>query len=145
MHDKALSLAFPLTLDLFFSSHLDHCGALPYFTELCGYQGPIYMTYPTKAICPILLEDYRKIMVEKKGDTGFFTLQNIKNCMKKGKTGLLISFLAKAHHVYASHCDQSFRNRPCGCGIGNSCLLCWPCKTDAISIYPTTLLMFAYC
>lgn len=35
--------------------HLDHCGALPYFTEMCGYTGPIYMTQPTKAICPILL------------------------------------------------------------------------------------------
>jgi integrator complex subunit 11 len=21
--------------------HLDHCGALPYFTEQCGYEGPI--------------------------------------------------------------------------------------------------------
>ena len=35
--------------------HLDHCGALPYFSEMCGYDGPIYMTHPTKAICPILL------------------------------------------------------------------------------------------
>lgn len=24
--------------------HLDHIGALPYFTEVCGYDGPIYMT-----------------------------------------------------------------------------------------------------
>lgn len=23
--------------------HLDHCGALPYFTEILGYNGPIYM------------------------------------------------------------------------------------------------------
>ena len=35
--------------------HLDHCGALPYFTEMVGYDGPLYMTQPTKAICPILL------------------------------------------------------------------------------------------
>jgi integrator complex subunit 11 len=35
--------------------HLDHCGALPYMTEMVGYNGPIYMTHPTKAICPILL------------------------------------------------------------------------------------------
>ena len=62
---------------------LDHCGALPYFTEMCGYDGPIYMTHPTKAICPILLEDFRKIQVERKGDTHFFTSQNIKDCMKK--------------------------------------------------------------
>lgn len=63
--------------------HLDHCGALPFFTEMCGYEGPIYMTHPTKAICPILLEDYRKITFERKGDTDFFTSQMIKDCMKK--------------------------------------------------------------
>lgn len=63
--------------------HLDHCGALPYFSEMCGYDGPIYMTHPTKAICPILLEDFRKISVERKGETNFFTSQMIKDCMKK--------------------------------------------------------------
>ncbi|RCI01897.1 Integrator complex subunit 11 [Rhizopus stolonifer] len=63
--------------------HLDHCGALPFFTEMLGYDGPIYMTHPTKAICPILLEDYRKITVERKGETNFFTSAMIKNCMKK--------------------------------------------------------------
>jgi integrator complex subunit 11 len=41
------------------------------------------MTYPTKAICPILLEDMRKIAVEKKGETNFFTAQMIKASMKK--------------------------------------------------------------
>ena len=34
--------------------HLDHCGALPYMTEMVGYNGPIYMTGPTLAIAPIL-------------------------------------------------------------------------------------------
>ncbi|KAF9922575.1 Integrator complex subunit 11 [Linnemannia zychae] len=63
--------------------HLDHCGALPFFTEMCGYDGNIYMTHPTKAICPLLLEDYRKITVERKGERNFFTSQNIKDCMKK--------------------------------------------------------------
>lgn len=63
--------------------HLDHCGALPHFSEMCGYDGPIYMTHPTKAICPILLEDFRKITVERKGETNFFTSQMIKDCMKK--------------------------------------------------------------
>lgn len=42
--------------------HLDHCGGLPYLTEIVGYNGPVYMTYPTKAICPLLLEDFRKIV-----------------------------------------------------------------------------------
>jgi ribonuclease BN (tRNA processing enzyme) len=41
--------------------HLDHCGALPYFTEVHGYHGPIYMTYPTKALVPLMLEDFRKV------------------------------------------------------------------------------------
>lgn len=63
--------------------HLDHCGALPYMSEMVGYDGPIYMTHPTKAICPILLEDYRKITVEKKGEQNFFTSEMIKSCMKK--------------------------------------------------------------
>lgn len=63
--------------------HLDHCGALPYFTEMCGYNGPIYMTHPTKAICPILLEDFRRITVDKKGEQNFFSSQMIKDCMKK--------------------------------------------------------------
>lgn len=35
--------------------HLDHCGALPYLTEVVGYDGPVFMTAPTKSICPILL------------------------------------------------------------------------------------------
>ncbi|XP_060071309.1 integrator complex subunit 11-like [Ylistrum balloti] len=63
--------------------HLDHCGALPYMSEMVGFDGPIYMTHPTKAICPILLEDYRKITVERKGETNFFTSEMIKTCMKK--------------------------------------------------------------
>ncbi|KAI8052010.1 beta-lactamase-like protein [Syncephalis plumigaleata] len=63
--------------------HLDHCGALPFFTEMCGYDGPVYMTHPTKAICPILLEDYRKIMVERKGEQNFFTAEMIRACMRK--------------------------------------------------------------
>ncbi|KAG9508514.1 Integrator complex subunit 11, partial [Fragariocoptes setiger] len=63
--------------------HLDHCGALPYMSEMVGYQGPIYMTQPTKAIAPILLEDFRKITVERKGESNFFTSQMIKDCMRK--------------------------------------------------------------
>lgn len=65
--------------------HLDHCGALPYMSEMVGYDGPIYMTHPTKAICPILLEDFRKITVDRKGETNFFTSEMIKSCMKKVK------------------------------------------------------------
>ena len=73
-------------------------------TEMVGYDGPIYMTVPTKAIAPILLvhiqiifsylcklsnvfvslqEDMRKVAVERKGETNFFTTTHIKECMKK--------------------------------------------------------------
>ncbi|KAL6121931.1 Cleavage and polyadenylation specificity factor subunit [Nucleospora cyclopteri] len=63
--------------------HVDHCGALPYFTEVCGYNGPIYMTYPTKAALPMILEDCRKIL-EMKGKTEkFFTSEQINSCMSK--------------------------------------------------------------
>ncbi|KAF5753428.1 putative metallo-beta-lactamase, zn-dependent metallo-hydrolase, RNA specificity [Helianthus annuus] len=62
--------------------HLDHIGALPYFTEVCGYTGPIYMTYPTKALAPLMLDDYRKVMVGR-GEEQQFTNDNILNCMKK--------------------------------------------------------------
>ena len=65
--------------------HLDHCGALPYFTEQCGYDGPVIMTAPTRDIAPLLLEDYRKIMVERKGEQGFFTSAMISDCMSKVK------------------------------------------------------------
>eukprot|EP01083_Nonionella_stella_P284604 968936_1 len=65
---------------------LDHCGALPLFTEMSGYSGPIYMTHPTKAICPILLEDMRKVMVERQGERYFFTQDMVKNCMNKVTT-----------------------------------------------------------
>jgi integrator complex subunit 11 len=47
--------------------HLDHCGALPYFTEIVGYNGPIIMTSPTKAIFPLMLEDARKQAMNKMG------------------------------------------------------------------------------
>jgi len=69
--------------------HLDHCGALPYLTEQCGYRGPVIMTYPTKALCPILLEDFRKIAVEKKGETNFFTSNMIKECIGRVKPVLV--------------------------------------------------------
>ncbi|XP_076904931.1 cleavage and polyadenylation specificity factor subunit 3-II-like [Bidens hawaiensis] len=62
--------------------HLDHIGALPYFTEVCGYNGPIYMTYPTKALAPLMLDDYRKVMVAR-GEEQQFTNDNILNCLKK--------------------------------------------------------------
>ena len=88
--------------------HLDHCGALPYLTEMVGYNGPIYMTHPTKAISPILLEDMRKISVEKKGEVNFFTSQMIKDCMKKVITvtlhqSIMVDSQLEIKAYYAGH------------------------------------------
>ncbi|KAK7407693.1 hypothetical protein VNO78_09711 [Psophocarpus tetragonolobus] len=63
--------------------HLDHIGALAYFTEVCGYNGPIYMTYPTKALAPMMLEDNRKVMVDRLGEEELFSADQIAECMKK--------------------------------------------------------------
>uniref|UniRef100_A0A0D9XDG2 Metallo-beta-lactamase domain-containing protein n=2 Tax=Leersia perrieri TaxID=77586 RepID=A0A0D9XDG2_9ORYZ len=63
--------------------HLDHIGALPYFTEVCGYDGPVYMTYPTKALAPLMLEDYRKVMVNHRGEEEQYSYEDILRCMKK--------------------------------------------------------------
>ena len=41
--------------------HLDHCGGLPYLTEVHGYSGKIITSTPTKAMIPYMLEDYRKV------------------------------------------------------------------------------------
>ncbi|CAL5081354.1 unnamed protein product [Urochloa decumbens] len=63
--------------------HLDHIGALPYFTEVCGYHGPIYMTYPTKALAPFMLEDYRKVTMDQRGEAEQYSYEDILRCMKK--------------------------------------------------------------
>ncbi|KAM0896722.1 hypothetical protein ACQ4PT_023031 [Festuca glaucescens] len=63
--------------------HLDHIGALPYFTEVCGYNGPVYMTYPTKALAPLMLEDYRKVMVDHRGEEEQYSYEDSQRCMKK--------------------------------------------------------------
>jgi integrator complex subunit 11 len=41
------------------------------------------MTHPTRAICPILLDDMRQVVVERKGDTNFYTDADIRNCLRK--------------------------------------------------------------
>ncbi len=64
-------------------SHLDHCGALPYLTEMCGYSKSVFMTHPTKALAPILLEDYRRITVERRGESNFFTARMIADSLAK--------------------------------------------------------------
>ena len=54
---------------------------------------------PTKAIAPILLEDMRKVAVERKGETNFFTSQMIKDCMKK----VIAVNLHQVSYLYSGH------------------------------------------
>ncbi|XP_057834725.1 cleavage and polyadenylation specificity factor subunit 3-II isoform X2 [Cryptomeria japonica] len=41
------------------------------------------MTYPTKALAPLMLEDYRKVMVDRRGEDEQFSVLQIHQCMKK--------------------------------------------------------------
>jgi integrator complex subunit 11 len=64
--------------------HLDHVGALVHLTEKSGFAGPIYMSHPTKALCPSLLEDYNKVVAEQQagGVSRTQVQQGISNAMK---------------------------------------------------------------
>ena len=59
--------------------HLDHCGALPYLTEILGYDGPLYMTQPTAALASILLKDCRQISAL--GDS--YTTDDVEACLRR--------------------------------------------------------------
>ena len=37
--------------------HIDHCAALPYFTQRTKFRGKVYMTHATKAVMRLLLAD----------------------------------------------------------------------------------------
>ncbi|KAI9221814.1 beta-lactamase-like protein [Blastocladiella britannica] len=69
--------------------HLDHCGALPAFCK--SYRGPVVMTQPTRALCPILLEDFRKLAAPgRRGNTSsnsdWFTQNDIASCLARATT-----------------------------------------------------------
>ena len=53
----------PSTVDLLLITHfhMDHCGAVPYFTEKTNFKGRVFMTHPTKAIFKILQHDAVKV------------------------------------------------------------------------------------
>jgi integrator complex subunit 11 len=66
--------------------HLDHCGALPFFTEVCGYKGPVITSQPTKAILPITLEDFRRIISDYKGEKSIISSKQITDSMNRVQT-----------------------------------------------------------
>jgi integrator complex subunit 11 len=88
--------------------HLDHCGALPYFTEICGYNGPILTSQPTKAILPITLEDFRKIISDFRGEKSILHPDQIFKCLNKVQTmeigeEKVINNRIKVTSYYAGH------------------------------------------
>lgn len=51
------------------------------------------MQYPTKALAPLMLEDYRKVMVDRRGEEEQFTADHISKCMKKGIISNVVKYL----------------------------------------------------
>lgn len=53
------SLDNPEEIDLVLITHfhIDHCAALPYFTEKTNFKGRIFMTHASKAVMKLLLSD----------------------------------------------------------------------------------------
>jgi len=60
--------------------HLDHVGALPYLTEVLGYTGPVLMTHPTRAIAPIVLEDFLKMQLRGRREEPLYSHDQILSC-----------------------------------------------------------------
>jgi len=61
-------------------AHLDHIGFVPYLFKF-GYQGPVYMTAPTRDVGSLLLLDYIKIM-KSEGKESIFETEHVKEMVK---------------------------------------------------------------
>lgn len=61
-------------------AHLDHIGFVPYLFKF-GYNGPVYMTAPTRDVGALLLLDYIKIMKSENKDPIFET-EHVKEMVK---------------------------------------------------------------
>ena len=68
---------------LFFSFHLDHIGALPYFLMKTKFKGRCFMTHATKAIYLWMLKDFLRVS---QGQEQLFTEQDLEASMDKIET-----------------------------------------------------------
>lgn len=59
--------------------HIDHCAALPYFTERTDFKGRIFMTHATKAVMKLLLSDNIRLQTKQ----GLYNEQDLQNCIEK--------------------------------------------------------------
>eukprot|EP00730_Choanoeca_flexa_P015314 TRINITY_DN7007_c0_g1_i1.p1 TRINITY_DN7007_c0_g1~~TRINITY_DN7007_c0_g1_i1.p1 ORF type:complete len:703 (+),score=168.43 TRINITY_DN7007_c0_g1_i1:100-2208(+) len=61
--------------------HLDHCAALPWWTEKTTFKGRVFMTPATKAIYRWMLKDY--VRVSSMSGMDLFTAKDVENSLKK--------------------------------------------------------------
>jgi len=76
------SLDDPSDIDLILITHfhIDHCAALPYFTEKTNFRGKIYMTHATKAVMKMLLSDNIKLQTRSRP---LYTEAELQCCVDK--------------------------------------------------------------
>jgi len=60
--------------------HIDHCAALPYFTEKTNFKGRIFMTHATKAVMRLLLADNIRLQHR---SAPLYTEQDLQHCIDK--------------------------------------------------------------
>jgi len=60
-------------------AHLDHCGFIPYLFT-CGYEGPVYLTPPTRDLMALLHFDYIKVM-KRGGNTPIYSEKDVRKCL----------------------------------------------------------------
>ena len=72
----------PSEIDLLLVTHfhMDHCGAVPYFTEKTGFRGRVFMTHATKAIYKILMHDASRL---DRGEDKLFDEKDMLKSMEK--------------------------------------------------------------
>ncbi|KAJ1409054.1 beta-lactamase-like protein [Ochromonadaceae sp. CCMP2298] len=72
----------PQDIDLILITHfhIDHCAALPYFTEKTNFKGRIFMTHASKAVMKLLLSDNIRLQL---GKAALYTEQDLQNCVDR--------------------------------------------------------------
>lgn len=66
-------------------AHLDHCGRLPMLLQY-GFNGPVFMTEPTKALAELVLFDSAKLAKEGETKAILYTDEDVEKIMKQVKT-----------------------------------------------------------
>jgi len=61
-------------------SHMDHCGLIPYLYEM-GYDGPLYLTAPTRDLMVLMCMDYIEL-TQREGKTPPYSTKGIKEAVK---------------------------------------------------------------